>query len=187
MSKRQLIINTAIQLFVENGFHGTATSKIAVNSSIATGSLFNYFKTKEELILAIYTFILEDLDSFIIGRLESHSISKQSFQSIFMAYVNWSIEHPLEHQYLQQFSHSPYSKLATVPILNQQKDPLFILIENGISLVLIKQLPASFIYSLFLAQINGLNSYIISNPLSNDKQLELIEDTFEMFWKMIED
>jgi hypothetical protein len=187
MNKRQLIINTATQLFVENGFHGTATSKIAEKSSIATGTLFNFFNTKEELIIAIYSSILEDLDAFIIEKMEPQSISKQSFYSLFKSYLNWSNENPLEYQYLLQFKHSPYSKSAIVPLFNEQEHPLFVLIQNGISLVLIKQLPVSFIYSLFLSQINGLNSYIISNELSNEKQLELIDVAFEMFWKMIED
>jgi AcrR family transcriptional regulator len=187
MDKRELIIKTAVQLFATNGFHGTATSKIAANSGIATGTLFNYFTSKEELIIAVYTFILEDLDNYVIQRLEPHSISKQSFQSLFIAYVNWSLDYPLEYQYLQQFRHSPYSKLVTDSNLYEQEHPLFVLIQNGISLVLIKQLPVSFIFSLFTAQVNGLNSYIICNGLSKQKQLEFIDEAFEMFWKMIED
>jgi len=51
MDKKQLILGTALKLFVEAGFHGTATSKIAAEANVANGTLFNYFRTKEELIL----------------------------------------------------------------------------------------------------------------------------------------
>jgi AcrR family transcriptional regulator len=187
MDKKQHILGTALKLFVENGFHGTATSKIAAEASVANGTLFNYFKTKEELILSLYHSVVNQMDNFILERMESHSISKQSFQSLFLSTVSWSLDNPIHYQYLQQFIHSPYSKFVSTSKTNQEGHPLFVLIKNGIDIVLIKQMPVSFIYSLFTAQINGLHFYIISNDLDNEKQFELIHDAFEMLWKMIED
>ncbi|MDR6845056.1 AcrR family transcriptional regulator [Flavobacterium granuli] len=187
MNKKEIILATALKLFVENGFHGTATAKIAQEASVATGTLFNYFRTKDELIFALYHLILKEMDDFILERMESHSISKESFESLFLSTVSWSLANPVHYHYLQQFSHSPYFKVALPTIENQEEHPLFVLIKNGIDIVLIKQLPVSFIYSLFTAQINGLHYYIISNDLSNEKQMELIKEAFEMLWKMIED
>ena len=187
MDKKSIILGSALQLFVENGFHGTATSKIAQEAGVANGTLFNYFKTKDELIIALYRSILKDMDDFIIERMESHSISKESFRSVFMATASWCLDNPLHYRYLQQFNHSPYFKLVTSTVLNQDEHPLLVLIQNGIDIVLIKQLSISFIYSIFTAQVNGLNSYIISNDLAKDKQTEFIEEAFEMVWKMIED
>jgi AcrR family transcriptional regulator len=187
MDKKQLILGTALKLFVENGFHGTATSKIATEANVANGTLFNYFSTKNELILTLYHSILKEMDDFILERMESHSITKESFQSLFLSTVIWSLEKPVHYQYLQQFNHSPYSKVVDKTLVNQDEHPLFVLIKNGIDIVLIKQLPVSFIYSLFTAQINGLHYYIVSNNLDKAKQLELIQDAFEMLWKMIED
>ena len=77
MDKQQLILGTALKLFVENGFHGTATSKIAAEAGVANGTLFNYFRTKEELIFAIYHKVVNEMDSFLIERMASHSISKE--------------------------------------------------------------------------------------------------------------
>jgi hypothetical protein len=72
-------------------------------------------------------------------------------------------------------------------VLNDDDNPLYVLIQNGIDIILIKQMPVSFIYSLFMAQIYGLHRYIISNDLGKDVQSEFIEEAFEMFWKMIEE
>lgn len=187
MDKKQLILGTALRLFVENGFHGTATSKIALEANVANGTLFNYFRTKEELILTLFHSVVKEMDDFMLERMESHSISKESFRSLFLASVSWSLENPVHYQYLQQFIHSPYSKVVNQTNADLEEHPLFVLIKNAIDIVLIKQMPVLFIYSLFTAQIKGLNYYIISNKLSNDKQLELIQDAFEMLWEMIED
>jgi AcrR family transcriptional regulator len=48
--KKQQIMNAALKLFVENGFHGTSTAEIAKTAGVATGTLFHHFKTKQELI-----------------------------------------------------------------------------------------------------------------------------------------
>jgi AcrR family transcriptional regulator len=42
MDKQQEILSAALQLFVANGFHGTATSKIAKEAGVANGTLFHY-------------------------------------------------------------------------------------------------------------------------------------------------
>lgn len=187
MNKDQIIIATAIKLFVDSGFHGTATSKIAQESRVANGTLFNYFATKEILIISIYNSIVKKMDDFIIESLESNSVSKESFRSLFVASLKWNLENAIEFKYLQQFNNSPYSKSAITNVSKQDEHPLYVLIQNAIDLVLIKPLPAAFVFSLFTAQINGLYNYLISINLNESKSRELIDETFELFWKMIED
>lgn len=187
MDKQNIILGTALKLFVENGFHGTATSKIAQLAGVANGTLFNYFKTKDELIVTLYHTILAEMDSFLMERMTSYSISKESFQSLFLGTLFWSLENRVQYQYLLQFNHSPYFQQVAPSILNQEEHPLLVLIQNGVDIVLLKPLPALFIFSLFTAQINGLYNYIIANDLNKEEQFELIQDTFEMLWKMIED
>lgn len=51
--KRQLIMDTALELFAGNGFENTTISQIARKAEISKGLLYNYFKSKEELLEAI--------------------------------------------------------------------------------------------------------------------------------------
>ena len=187
MNKKEMILGTALKLFVQNGFHGTATSRIALDAGVANGTLFNYFKTKDELIVTLYNSILEEMDDFIIERMESFSISKESFQSIFFTTLFWSLDNRDQYQYIQQFNHSPYFQQVSPTLLKQQEHPLFILIQNGINIVLLKPMPAHFIFSLCTAHINGVYNYLNTNELDKNEQLELIQDSFEMLWKMIKD
>ena len=52
--KKTAIMNTALKLFTERGFHGTSTAQISKELGVGTGTLFNYFPTKEELINSLY-------------------------------------------------------------------------------------------------------------------------------------
>jgi AcrR family transcriptional regulator len=47
---RQRILTVSVDLFRSQGFEATTTRDIAVAASIATGTLFNYFATKEAIV-----------------------------------------------------------------------------------------------------------------------------------------
>src|SRR5580693_1862998 len=58
---RQRILRAALQLFKEKGLGRTTTKEISKKSGIAEGTLFNYFKTKEDLALYFFQKETEDL------------------------------------------------------------------------------------------------------------------------------
>lgn len=48
--KKQLIIDTALELFAENGFHATSMSRIAKKAGISKGLAYNYFESKDAIL-----------------------------------------------------------------------------------------------------------------------------------------
>ena len=66
--KRKEILSAALKLFVEYGFHGTPTSKIAAEAGVANGTLFHYYKTKEDLVIVLYNDIKDELNRYIISK-----------------------------------------------------------------------------------------------------------------------
>jgi AcrR family transcriptional regulator len=50
---RSLIHQTAYRLFQEQGYHGTSMRQIAESAGIALGSIYNHFKSKEDIFLAV--------------------------------------------------------------------------------------------------------------------------------------
>lgn len=53
IARKQLIVETAITLFIEKGFHKTSIRDIANNAGISLGNVYNHFAGKAELINAI--------------------------------------------------------------------------------------------------------------------------------------
>ncbi|MBM4327049.1 MAG: TetR/AcrR family transcriptional regulator [Deltaproteobacteria bacterium] len=51
--KRQLIIESAERIFAARGFHDTAIADISHDSGVHEASIFQYFKTKENLIVTV--------------------------------------------------------------------------------------------------------------------------------------
>ncbi|MBG9794502.1 TetR family transcriptional regulator [Paenibacillus dendritiformis] len=50
---RQLLIESAIEIFAQLGFHGASVDKIAEHAGFSKGAVYAHFKSKEELFLAI--------------------------------------------------------------------------------------------------------------------------------------
>jgi AcrR family transcriptional regulator len=57
---RQKILDAARRLFAENGFETTTTRDIARAARIASGTLFNYFPTKEAIVACLAGQAMED-------------------------------------------------------------------------------------------------------------------------------
>ena len=50
--RREQLVDTAIALFTEHGFHATGINRILDDSGVAKKTLYRHFRSKEELILA---------------------------------------------------------------------------------------------------------------------------------------
>ncbi|KXT83586.1 TetR/AcrR family transcriptional regulator [Streptococcus panodentis] len=50
---KKKIMESAVELFASNGYNGISTLQIAKNAGLSQATLFKYFKTKEELLVAI--------------------------------------------------------------------------------------------------------------------------------------
>ena len=53
MERRNHIMDVALGLFAEEGYHQTSISKIATSASISKGLIYNYFESKEALLQSI--------------------------------------------------------------------------------------------------------------------------------------
>jgi AcrR family transcriptional regulator len=52
-TKREQIINVALNLFYKDGFHATGVERIREGACVSKKTLYNHFKSKDELILAV--------------------------------------------------------------------------------------------------------------------------------------
>ena len=62
--KRNLITDAAVEVFAEKGFHLARVSDIAQRAGIADGTIYLYFKNKEDLLLSIFE---EKMDQLLSG------------------------------------------------------------------------------------------------------------------------
>lgn len=54
MTKKEKILEAALELFREQGFEGTSMRDVAQRAGVATGLAYYYFESKEAIVLAFY-------------------------------------------------------------------------------------------------------------------------------------
>jgi len=69
--------------FAEKGFHGASTTEIARRLGIKQGSLYYYFRSKEEALFEVCMFGIRDY----VGRMEMIAGNSQSFEAKLLATV----------------------------------------------------------------------------------------------------
>ena len=81
--QRLQAIRSAATVFAEKGFHGSSTRDIAERMGIKQGSLYYYFKSKEEALGEVCLFGIEDY----VDHMKVIAASEQSFESKLMATI----------------------------------------------------------------------------------------------------
>jgi AcrR family transcriptional regulator len=56
LNRKEEIIRAAMKLFAQKGYHATSMQEIAEQSGMAKGSIYNYFKSKEEIAISIFRY-----------------------------------------------------------------------------------------------------------------------------------
>lgn len=88
--RKQLLIDTAYRLFNEHGYHATGIDWVLAESGVSKATLYKYFRSKEELILAVLQQRHEQQIAMIQRTLEQASEKGEPpALAIFDALDNW--------------------------------------------------------------------------------------------------
>lgn len=185
MDKQEQILQAALKLFVENGFHGTPTSRIAQEAGVSNGTLFHYYKTKDELVVALYIYIKTNFTGCIDkARIEGETI-KSSFKRMYISSMYWAIGNPVEFRFTQQFHSSPYLSMVSHEEILKQTRYLMDFMQEAINVRVLKPLPVDMLFTLISSHISGINEYLVASKVDSEKQKEIIDQSFDLIWDMI--
>ena len=72
-SKRQELVEKALTIFYSGGFHATGMDTLSSEVGISKTSVYNHFRTKEDLILAVLRLRDENFRNWLFRRMEELS------------------------------------------------------------------------------------------------------------------
>ena len=73
VSKRDQLVDAALELFYRNGFNATGIDKIIAEAGVAKMTLYKHFKSKEELIQAALRRRDEKIQVWLMRYVEDHA------------------------------------------------------------------------------------------------------------------
>jgi AcrR family transcriptional regulator len=65
--KREAVLRTAVQVFLEQGYHRATLNDVAERLNITKPALYNYFRGKDEILFECWALGQEQVDEFIAG------------------------------------------------------------------------------------------------------------------------
>jgi AcrR family transcriptional regulator len=154
--KQEAILDTALVLFTERGFFGTPTSMISKEAGVATGTLFFYFKTKEDLIDTLYRRIKSEAAQAMCRGMEKEKGTKARIRRLGINAVEWGILYPAKMKFMEQFAHSPF--VSTTAQEEGMSHFLFLqdLVQEGIREGAIRDLDPPLLFCMMASSLSGL-------------------------------
>lgn len=184
MNKVDKIFDAALSLFTTKGFHGTPTSEIAKTAGVANGTLFHYFKTKEDLINSLYLKVKNEMADKSVNGMEKIESLKLKLEFSWSKSIHWAITNPQKIFFIQQYIYSPYITSSTQEEVDKIKEVYIDLIKNGISKGEIKEIPVDLIYIIATQQLFGMIQYLTMNP-EKYHDSEFMNTAFNLFYEII--
>lgn len=98
--KRERILEGALKAFAKKGFYNTRVSEIASEAGVADGTIYLYFKNKDDLLISLF----EDRMEWIIDRLKDElSAVEGDVLDKLRAFVHLHFRLAIEHRDLAEF------------------------------------------------------------------------------------
>lgn len=185
MDKQQEILKAALHLFVEAGFHGTPTSRIAKEAGVANGTLFHYYKTKEDLIVALYSHVKRQLSEAMYAGITPGNDFQENLRTIYDNTLTWARENEEAFYFMQQFNTSPFLSLIAPDEIKRQAQPHLELLESAMDQKIFRKIPADLMYVLINQHIYGMSQYLHQLKASDAETKTLVNRSFDLLWRML--
>jgi AcrR family transcriptional regulator len=178
--KRNAILDAATRVFAERGLTAAPTSEISKQAGVAEGTLFTYFKTKDDLINALYREIkLELADAMMSGFPRRKSV-RTRLRHAWDSYVNWGMTNLEQRRVLAQLQVSGMLSQESIeagsaPFVEMQNT-----IRDAIARHILRaDLPLELISKMLGALAEATMDLIVLKPARANKYRE---GGFEIYW-----
>lgn len=178
LDKRENIVNAALELIAEHGFHGTSIAMVATRAGVGAGTIYRYFENKDVLITELF-WELEDRIYLVISEgysLET-SISVRFFH-VGKVLLQYFIDNPVQFKYLEQFFNSPYGEAIRRDRILGMKGERCVyrfLFEDGISTHEMKDFPLVVLFGLTFGPLFAVaRDHVLGFIELNESLIEII-------------
>ena len=125
MDTRKSILDTASRLFYNQGYNATGINQIIEEADVAKASLYQHFKSKEDLLIAYLENMFEKTMGYFRHVASTKIEAKEKISAIFdFLYKNTSSEQFHGCQFLNIAGEIPVENSRVYDVIRQQKNGL---------------------------------------------------------------
>jgi AcrR family transcriptional regulator len=106
--KRQAILDAALQLFAERGFHGVAVPEVSSLAGVGAGTIYRYFANKEDLVNEVFRYAKMQLGACLLDGFDHSAPYRQRFHQFWERLLGFAKANPVAFRFLELQDHLPY-------------------------------------------------------------------------------
>ncbi len=181
LEKRKNIAKSTCSLFIEKGFVNISISEIAKVAGVGKGTIYEYFKNKEDIIFALMSCLQEDYDPKLEQNLLKSEDVKQKVIYLFDLFLNeeeiTQTQRKIYKEFLAIYLNNPTDDIVKYHTQLKEKYSVILtnILQNAIRNNEISYKSLKFIPSIF-ATIEG---FFIVNE-SKEQILNYMDNLFEL-------
>jgi AcrR family transcriptional regulator len=120
--KADAILDAALDLFVADGFHGTAVPRVAERAGVGAGTIYRYFESKEALVNALYQRWKTAVGSRVVTDFPFDKPPREQFRTVWERMADFAVAHPREFAFLELHHHRSYLDATSLAMESQILD-----------------------------------------------------------------
>ncbi len=94
INKYEKILDSAMRVFAEKGFHRARISDVAKLAGVADGTVYLYFKNKDDLLIKTFEFIMDEVNSVIRKIYENELSHEERIKALVNAHYELACKYP---------------------------------------------------------------------------------------------
>ena len=174
--KRRQILDAALSLIAENGFHGAGMAALAKLAGVPVGTMYRHFPSKEALIHDLYREIKQSLHSHMTRGFDPAQPVQDRFFTLWSNLFDFYQANPQSFTFLEQYGSSPFLRELKSELRAATPQSLKDFFEEGYREGIFKPLPQQLLYALLNGSITALVTALSHDdaPLPPDRRRELM-------------
>lgn len=182
--KRTNIIEAALVLFADRGFHGTNVPTIAKHANVGTGTIYRYFENKEELVNTVYQIYTNKLFESITSKFPSDASTYDQYLFIMKRLIHFAKKNKKAFIFIETHNHADYLDTTSKELMRKLENFLRVFIARGVKESKLRrdlspEVLIAIVYGAYVAIFKRIEAGVISDTE------ELIEGFIRAGWDTI--
>ncbi len=153
--KREDILDAALALFVDRGFHGTAVPALATRANVGAGTIYRYFHNKDSLVNVLYRQCKSAIAEHVAGSLDTAAAPRDVFATFWNRTIEFARQNPLSFAFLELHHHASYLDAESVALEKRVVLLAREIIESMKTTRALRDLPAELLMSVIDGALVG--------------------------------
>lgn len=181
--KEEKIYSATLRKVIKTGFSGLKMADVASEANMATGTVYIYFKNKEELINTLYFETKKEIAEILSPKDNLGATFYETFKKLWYSYFDFCLAYPEKMLFVEQFIYSGFIKEDIKSMGEAYFQDFNSFISESQKNLMLKNIDIEILKAQLTGPIHETIKITLNNKITLSKTIK--EQCFEMAWQSV--